>query len=918
MEDVISRVVSKGRELLGQLAGAPAKLRSQNHGATPAGAVKSGLLGATVTEKGVHFGVFSSQAEAIDLCLYEAAQPAREVLRVRMECDEMDVWEALVPSAKPGMLYGYRVHGPWQPERGLFCNPHKLLVDPYAKAIHGSTSWQPGMQSSVPDGSLCFFDNGEEGMKAVIVGGAFDWEDDALLHTPWHRTVLYEMHVKGFTAAHPGIPEKLRGTYAGLAHPEAVRYLKELGVSAVQLLPVHQHLDDAFLLEKGLTNYWGYNTANFFAPHSEYAAAKAPEDQVAEFKAMVRELHRAGIEVILDVVYNHTAEGAENGPSISYRGLDNRAYYMMNSDLRTVNYTGCGNTVNAASPAALKLILDSMRYWAEHMHVDGFRFDLATTMGRRGEYFDGAAPFFQAVAQDPILSRIKLIAEPWDIGPHGYQVGAFPRPWRELNGRYRDRVRRFWRGDDGMAASVAKRLCGSQEIYGPAGRPTHASINMLTSHDGFTLRDLWSYDQKHNEANGEDNRDGDNHNHGWNGGVEGETDDRVVITARRKLVRACLATMFCSLGVPFITMGDERWRTQQGNNNAYCQDNPLSWLDWLSFSGQKLTLDDISTVLAGGKIKVSGSVDLTKISDPAFNIRLDANQALLVRDNTMSCRADAGVTCVGKLTKADIAGRVELVRGRVFKEIEFLPLSLPQNLPPPPPPVKRSGGPPSLPPPFSNWTINVDILTRDEIRLLGNVLNGGTVVKLHAGGTGAKPELVGKVTLDGAGVRLPYSRLAFSRGDIVFTQEKPLDPQLDLQGDSLVNGYEVTLNVTGSAYSPQIRFSSSPSLSDGDIASLLATGSTGGDLQSSEGAAANGAAFLVISRLYHSLFNKASPKRYNDEPPKLSFSFSPLDTGTSGRSVSARYEISPKLQATGTIADNGQFRGLLYYLIRFR
>jgi glycogen operon protein len=339
-------------------------------------------------------------------------------------------------------------------------------------------------------------------------------------------------------------------------------------------------LDDGFLLGRGLTNFWGYNTIGFFAPHSEYAAAHGGQAMVEEFKTMVRKFHRAGIEVILDVVYNHTAEGDENGPMIFLRGLDNAGYYMLNADVRVVNYTGTGNTLNAASPPALRLVMDSLRYWVEVMHVDGFRFDLAATLGRRGDQFDYFAPFFQAVAQDPVLRNVKLIAEPWDIGPNGYQVGGFPKPWRELNGRYRDRVRRFWRGDSGAAASFAKRLCGSQEIFSPSGRSPLSSVNFVISHDGFTLRDLWTYNEKHNEANGEENRDGDNNNHGWNGGVEGETDDEEINATRRKLARACLATMFCSLGVPFLCAGDERWRTQAGNNNAYCQDNEVSWLDW--------------------------------------------------------------------------------------------------------------------------------------------------------------------------------------------------------------------------------------------------------------------------------------------------------------------------------------------------
>jgi glycogen operon protein len=416
----------------------------------------------------------------------------------------------------------------------------------------------------------------------VVISDEFDWAGDTLLRTPWQDSLVYEMHVRGFTKQHPGVPLQLRGTYAGLAQPAAIAELRDLGVTAVQLMPVHQHLDDGFLLARGLTNYWGYNTMGFFAPHNTLAAATSPLEQVNEFKAMVRELHRAGIEVFLDVVYNHTAEGDERGPSLCFRALDNSGYYLLNDEARVMNYTGTGNTINVASPFALRLVMDSLRYWVEQMHVDGFRFDLAATMGRRGEAFDFDAPFFQAVAQDPVLRHVKMIAEPWDIGPNGYQVGGFPRPWRELNGRYRDKVRRFWGGDATATAGFAKRLCGSHDIYGPAGRPPHVSLNMITSHDGFTLRDLWSYNHKHNEDNGEENRDGDDNNHGWNCGVEGETDDPEIKALRRRIARSCLATMFCSLGVPFLNMGDERWRTQRGNNNGYCQDNDLSWMDWAS------------------------------------------------------------------------------------------------------------------------------------------------------------------------------------------------------------------------------------------------------------------------------------------------------------------------------------------------
>ena len=583
-------------------------------------------LGATPTEEGVYFACYSRSAHTVDVCLYDRMEPSRETARVRMQRDDFDVWHAFVKEVPVGTPYGFRAHGPWSPKEGLWFNPAKLLLDPHAKAISGGLAWKAHMQPTRADGSPDFRDNGGAMMKSVVISDAYDWQGDELLKTPWTDTVIYEMHVRGFTMLNTDVPKALRGTYAGLAHPAAIAYLKELGVTAVQLLPVHQHLDDGFLQTRKLTNYWGYNTVGFFAPHSEYAAAKEPQAQVEEFKSMVRSLHQAGIEVILDVVYNHTAEGDENGPSLIMRGLDNGSYYLLNGDARVMNYTGCGNTVNAAAPGALRLVMDSLRYWVQEMHVDGFRFDLAATMGRRGEIFDIGAPFLQAVAQDPVLSRVKMIAEPWDMGPNGYQVGGFPKPWHELNGRYRDTVRRFWKGDDGTIASISKRICGSQDIFAGSGRAPSASVNFLTSHDGFTLRDLWSYNQKHNKANGEDNRDGDNHNESWNCGAEGETRDPIVLALRRRMVRSSLATSFCSLGVPFLTMGDERWRTQRGNNNAYCQDNEISWMKWAPAADSNQFLEFTKKLIRfrqshphfrrrqyyGGKINpVTGRADVT-------------------------------------------------------------------------------------------------------------------------------------------------------------------------------------------------------------------------------------------------------------------------------------------------------------------
>ena len=499
---------------------------------------------------------------------------------------ELDVWSVFVAGVKPGALYGYRAHGPHLPMNGLLFNANKLLVDPYAKAVLGKPDGRDDMLSPEgPNEGMGMIDNGPTAIKSVVIDDSFDWAGDALPKVPWQQTVISEVHVKGFTQRHPQVPEELRGTYAGLCHPAVIDYLKQTGITAVQLLPVHQHLDDGWLVAKGRTNYWGYNTLSFFAPHNEYVRAVDPQAQVREFKQMVKTFHAAGIEVILDVVYNHTAEGDERGPLLNLRGLDNVGYYRNDYDgqkLYYLNYTGCGNAIASQEPPALRMILDSLRYWVQEMHVDGFRFDLAVTVGRGRTGFHDNSAFFAALRQDPVLIQTKLIAEPWDLGPYGYQVGGFPEPWRELNGKYRDTVRKFWLGDGGMVPEFAKRFCGSDDLYGWKLRPATTSVNFLTSHDGFTLRDLVSYQQKHNEANGEDNRDGDNDNHSLNYGVEGETDDPEINALRRRHRRSLVATMFCSVGVPFITGGDEIGRTQGGNNNAYCQDNEISWIDWQS------------------------------------------------------------------------------------------------------------------------------------------------------------------------------------------------------------------------------------------------------------------------------------------------------------------------------------------------
>ncbi len=541
--------------------------------------------GAKFTERGIAFTVYAGRADAVDLCLYHPKRPSREVARVRLERVEAGYWHTHLSGLPEGVLYGYRVHGLWEPAQGLRHNAHKLLLDPYARAITGDCRGRLDMLTTPsPRRQPGSTDNGATALKSAVVRGVFDWGNDTPPRRPWEETVIYELHVKGFTAQHPQVPEPLRGTYAGLAEPAVVAYLRDLGVTAVQLLPVHQHLDDGFLVDKGLTNYWGYNTIGFFAPHEEYGASADPEAVVAEFKQMVKAMHAEGIEVILDVVYNHSAEGDENGPSLLFRGFDNTAYYRFIKRQETLYYhnmTGCGNAVASHTTPSLRLILDSLRYWVEEMHVDGFRFDLAVTVGRGPAGYDRESAFFTALAQDPVLARVKLIAEPWDVGEmDSYQLGNFPAPWRELNGRFRDTARRYWRGDEGSTASFAKRLCGSEDIFGWDRRPPTSSVNFITSHDGFTLRDLVSYQHKHNEANGEENRDGDADNHSTNGGVEGETKDVEVLARRERLARSLMASLLCAQGVPFITAGDERWRTQGGNNNAYCQDNKISWIDW--------------------------------------------------------------------------------------------------------------------------------------------------------------------------------------------------------------------------------------------------------------------------------------------------------------------------------------------------
>ncbi|MCV7398469.1 glycogen debranching protein GlgX [Mycobacterium paraseoulense] len=545
-------------------------------------------LGASYDGAGTNFSVFSEIAERVELCLIDDAGA-----ETRIPLDEVDgfVWHAYLPNITPGQRYGFRVYGSFDPAAGHRCDPSKLLLDPYGKAFHGDFTFgqalfsydmkavDPGGDDADP-GTPPMVDSLGHTMTSVVSNPFFDWGSDRSPLTPYHETVIYEAHVKGMTQTHPGIPAELRGTYAGLAHPVIIDYLKSLNVTALELMPVHQFMHDSRLLDLGLRNYWGYNTFGFFAPHNQYAANR--NASVAEFKSMVRALHEAGIEVILDVVYNHTAEGNHLGPTINFRGIDNAAYYrLVDEDLRLYkDYTGTGNSLNARHPHVLQLIMDSLRYWVTEMHVDGFRFDLAATLARELHDVDRLSAFFDLVQQDPIVSQVKLIAEPWDVGEGGYQVGNFPGLWTEWNGKYRDTVRDYWRGEPATLGEFASRLTGSSDLYEATGRRPSASINFVTAHDGFTLNDLVSYNEKHNLANGEDNRDGESHNRSWNCGVEGPTDDPEIMALRGRQMRNFWATLMLSQGTPMIAHGDELGRTQNGNNNVYCQDSELSWMDW--------------------------------------------------------------------------------------------------------------------------------------------------------------------------------------------------------------------------------------------------------------------------------------------------------------------------------------------------
>jgi glycogen operon protein len=555
-------------------------------------------LGATWDGEGVNFALFSQHARKVELCLFAtpADRQASETL-VLPECTHQ-VWHGHVSGLRPGQLYGYRVHGPYEPERGHRFNPGKVVLDPYARAIGRPLRWADelfGYRLGDPAADLSFDDRDSAAWAplAAVIDPQFDWGDDRPLRRRWRETVIYEAHVKGLTQLHPDVPEALRGTYAGLASGPVIEHLKQLGVTAVELMPVHHFVQDRVLLDRGLANYWGYNTLGFFAPEPRYSRAPAPPDTVREFKGMVKALHAAGLEVILDVVYNHTAEGNHLGPTLSFRGIDNAAYYRLVGDTPRyyMDYTGCGNTLDMTTPQVLQLIMDSLRYWVTEMHVDGFRFDLAAALAREFHEVDRLGAFFDIIHQDPVISQVKLIAEPWDLGEGGYQVGNFPPGWTEWNGKYRDAIRRFWKGDQGVMSELAWRLSGSSDLYEASGRRPSASINFITAHDGFTLHDLVSYNHKHNEANGEGNRDGHDDNLSWNCGAEGPTDDPAILDLREQQKRNFLVTLLFSQGVPMLLSGDELGRSQQGNNNAYCQDNELTWLHWDLDARRRALLD---------------------------------------------------------------------------------------------------------------------------------------------------------------------------------------------------------------------------------------------------------------------------------------------------------------------------------------
>ena len=610
-------------------------------------------LGATWDGLGVNFALFSAHATKVELCLFDASG-RREIERIELPEYTNEIWHGYLPDAHPGQIYGYRVHGPYEPEAGHRFNPNKLLIDPYAKQLVGRLQWSEslfGYTIGSPDADLSFDtrDSAPFVPKCKILDPAFTWGEQQPVRVPWDRTVIYEAHLRGMSMRHPAVPEERRGTFAGMMNPELLRHIRSLGVTSLELLPVHAFVNDQHLLDKDLNNYWGYNSIAFFAPHPAYLAS----GKVNEFKEMVAHLHDVGLELILDVVYNHTAEGNERGPTLSMRGIDNATYYRLMPDNRRfyVNDTGTGNTLDLSHPCVLQMVTDSLRYWATEMRVDGFRFDLATILGRHSHGFDERHGFLVACRQDPTLSKVKLIAEPWDCGPGGYQVGGFPPGWVEWNDKFRDCVRAFWRGDEGMLAELACRIAGSGDLFDQRGRRAYASVNFVTAHDGFTLRDLVSYDHKHNEANEEDNRDGTDNNYSWNHGWEGPTDDPAIRTLRLRQMRNMLATLFLSQGTPMLVAGDEFGRTQHGNNNVYCQDNEIAWINWdpdeegqelLAFTRQLIALRRSYPILRRGRFLVGNYNEELGVKDVAW----------LVPDGSEMSEEnwhDANARCLGML-----------------------------------------------------------------------------------------------------------------------------------------------------------------------------------------------------------------------------------------------------------------------------
>jgi glycogen operon protein len=625
-------------------------------------------LGATPDGEGVNFALYSENAEKVELCLFSATDASVEEARFSLGELTGYVWHGYLENVEPGQLYGYRVHGPYRPEEGLRFNPSKLLVDPYARAVSGRVNWDApvfGYQrsSDSADLSLDEQDDADGVPRGVVTDPSFDWEGDLHPRTPWHFSVIYETHVRGLTKTLKTIPEELRGTYLGMASEPVIRHLTDLGITAVEFLPVHEFIDEYSLIQRGLTNYWGYNTLSFFAPTARYSSSGDRGQQVTEFKQMVKALHAAGIEVILDVVYNHTCEGNELGPTLSFRGIDNPTYYRLDPDdkRRYVDFSGTGNGPNMRHPQVLKLIMDSLRYWVQAMHVDGFRFDLAATLARELHDVDRLSAFFDIIHQDPIISRVKLIAEPWDVGEGGYQVGNFPVLWTEWNGDFRDTVRRFWRGDDGNVGCVATRLSGSSDLYEDTGRRPHASINFVTAHDGFTLRDLVSYEEKHNEANGEENHDGAEANFSWNCGVEGPTNDASINELRQRQMRNLFALLFLSQGVPMIYGGDEIGHTKKGNNNTYSQDNELSWHDWspaesgkdfLRFASRMVAFRRANPVLRRRRFFLGRRIRGTDIKDIMW-LRADGEEM------TEEDWGSSWLRCMGVLLSGDMPGEID-------------------------------------------------------------------------------------------------------------------------------------------------------------------------------------------------------------------------------------------------------------------